>query len=331
MSESFKLRNMVRYVLLYIFSWTGIISRSILFIPFKEMVTEVFQTAKGAAWFSVLISEFLVTSIINAITIIAFARIHHLRKHSTYLIMNLTVADLLMGTVTGPLFMYHKDTVFKDNTWPGFLICSVEFTFPIASQVTLSLISLERLHATLFPFRHCLITKLVYIKVIIASWLITLPLAIVMGILSKEAFGFAWVSFSAITLLVISVCYIIIIFNVQSNPHSQHDFSIHKERKLSITLLIVTGVSVLTLLPWAIRNSMPEHIKKKWHSALNVDLHSVTVVLYFASSMVNPLVYAIRMQEFRKALGRLAARQGSQPEQRLQRRRDHRSQQQTML
>ena len=285
------------------------------------MATEV---ANGSAWFPVLIFEFLVTSIINAITIIAFARISHLRKHSTYLIMNLTVADLLMGAVTGPLFIYHKDAAFKDNTWPGFLICSVEFTFPIASQVNLSLISLERLHATLFPFRHCLITNWAYIKVIIASWLMTLPLAIVMGILSKEAFGYAWVSFSAITLLVIAVCYIIIIFNVQSKPHSQHDFSIHKERKLSVTLLIVTGVSVLTLLPWAIHNSMPEEIKKKWHNALNVDVHSMIAVLYFANCMVNPLVYTIRMKEFRKALGNLVSRQ-SHVEQQRQRRRNHRS------
>ena len=146
------------------------------------MATEDFQTTEGAAWFSVLISEFLVASIINAITMIAFARISHLRKHSMYLIMNLTVADMLVGMVTGPLFFYHKDADDKDNTWPGFLICSIEFTFPIASQVNLSLISLERLHATLFPIRHCLITKWVYIKIMIASWLITLPLAIVMGL-----------------------------------------------------------------------------------------------------------------------------------------------------
>ena len=54
------------------------------------MATEDVQTIEDAAWFSVLDFEFLVTSIINAITIIAFARISHLRKHSTHLIMNLT-------------------------------------------------------------------------------------------------------------------------------------------------------------------------------------------------------------------------------------------------
>ena len=91
-------------------SWTGIITRRSLLIPFKEMTTEDFHTTEDTNWFPVLISEFLVTSIINAITIIAFARINHLRKHSTYLIINLTVADLLVGAVVGPLYFVRFKT-----------------------------------------------------------------------------------------------------------------------------------------------------------------------------------------------------------------------------
>ena len=66
------------------------------------MATEDSSAKEGIAgyWFPVLITESLVILIINAITIIAFARIRHLRKHSTYLIINLTVADLLVGAVT---------------------------------------------------------------------------------------------------------------------------------------------------------------------------------------------------------------------------------------
>ena len=175
---------------------------------------------KDIDWFPVLVTEFLVISIINVITITAFARHRHLRKRSTYLVMNLTVADLLVGVVTGPLFMYDHQENENDNkvcTLPGSIICAIQLTFPIASQVNLSLISLERLHATLFPFRHCLITKCVYFKIIIACWFTTFTLSFVMSILSKEALLYVWVSFGAVTLLVLAVCYIIIIVNVQSN------------------------------------------------------------------------------------------------------------------
>ena len=275
---------------------------------------------KAIDLFPVLVTEFLVISIINVITITAFARHRHLRKRSTYLVMNLTVADLLVGVVTGPLFMYYHQKNEKDNkdcTWPGSIICAIEFTFPIASEVNLSLIALERLHATLFPFRHCLITRCVYFKIIIACWFTAFTLAFVI-ILTQEAFHYAWASFHAVTLLVLAVSYIIIIVNVQSNPHSQHRGSIHKERRLSVTLFIVTGVSVLTILPFTVFGSMPVDVKKKWRSASSVDIHDILTVIYHANSIVNPLVYAIRMREFRKALNILVSgkRQATQKRQR---------------
>ena len=41
--------------------------------------------------------------LVNAFTIATFATNHQLRKRSTYLIINLTVADLLFGTTEGLL------------------------------------------------------------------------------------------------------------------------------------------------------------------------------------------------------------------------------------
>ena len=177
-------------------------------------------------WLPVSITEFLVILIINAIIIVAFVRICHLRKRSTYLIINLTVADLLVGAVTGPLFVCQQG---KEDMRPGFIIWAIQLTFPIASQVNPSLISLERLHATLFPFRHCLIAKWVYIKIIVASWLIVFALTFVMAGLSEEAFAYAWALVSLLTLIVLAISYTIIIVNVQSSNHSQHHGSIHTE------------------------------------------------------------------------------------------------------
>ena len=97
------------------------------------------KASKAGYWFPVLITESVVILIINAITIIAFARIHHLRKRNTYLIINLTVADLLVGAVTGPLlvFLSCKDKEKNGFTWPGFIVWTFEFTFVMASQVNL--------------------------------------------------------------------------------------------------------------------------------------------------------------------------------------------------
>ena len=278
------------------------------------MTTEDYPAKAGIAWPAIVISEFLVILIINAITIIVFLRSCYLRKRSTYLIINLTVADLLVGAITGPLLMFHDFEENRGFEWPEFLGYVFANTFPIASQVNLCLISLDRLHATLFPFRHCLLTKWLYFKIIVGSWFITILLAVlVAGLLylnkpHSDGVSYAWASFSILTLLVLMASYAIIILNVQSSPHSQHHGSIHTERKLSVTLFVVTGVSVLTILPWAIYNSLPVDLQEELSNVSSVDINDVLAVILIASSIVNPLVYAIRIQEFRKAIRNLLCR-----------------------
>ena len=132
----------------------------------------------------VLLTVVIVIAIINVFTVVAFVRNRHLRKRTTYLIINLTVADLLVGAVTGPQEAFGQDLKLGHGfSWQGFSILTSGLIFPLASQANLSLISLERLHATLFPFRHCLIEKWLYFKVIIGSWMITLLLAFMMSVL----------------------------------------------------------------------------------------------------------------------------------------------------
>ena len=299
------------------------------------MTTEDSPVKQDTNWFPILITEFLLISIINAITITAFARIRHLRKRSTYLIINLTVADLLLGAVAGPLYVYHKGKKDHDLTWPKFIFWAVKLTFLTASPVNLSLIAFERLHAALFPFRHCLIRKWFYVKIITVSWFITLLLASFMaGLYLNEpysAFAYARTSFDVVNLLVLAVSYIIVILIVQRSHYQTNVAALQVERKLSITLSIVTGVSVLTILPWAIYKSLPQHLKAKRDMESNLDIHQMLAVISFANSLVNPFVYAIRMQAFRKALRNLVSRQ-RQPQQTTgKQKRTHRSQPDTKV
>ena len=71
-----------------------------------EDTQDTFSQGPSAIWFSIFVTEFIVIFIINAVTLITFARNHHLRKRTTYLIINLTVADLLVGVVTEPMDFY---------------------------------------------------------------------------------------------------------------------------------------------------------------------------------------------------------------------------------
>ena len=273
------------------------------------------------AWSKVFITEFIVITIINVFTVIAFVRNRHLRKRTTYLIINLTVADLLVGAVSGPVEIFVPDLDCGNGfSWKEFIILTSGLIFPLASQTNLSLISLERLHATLFPFRHCLIEKWFYFKVIIGSWMITLLLAF-MSVLQEfdlVLIPYPFACYTFLTLLVITVCNVIIIIKVRSNPPPQYFSAVASERKLSVTLSIVTAVSILTILPISIWMAVShDKFSQTSLSATDVQINETFMLLYCANSIVNPLIYAIRMQEFRKAFKELckgtAATRGVQP------------------
>ena len=64
---------------------------------------------------------------------------------------------LLVGTVTGHLLIFESDNLKRDLelkqafSWQPFVYLTLYELFPVASLANISLISLERLHATLFP------------------------------------------------------------------------------------------------------------------------------------------------------------------------------------
>ena len=264
------------------------------------------------AWRKVFLVEFIVIAIINVFTVAAFSRNRHLRKRTTYLIINLTVADLLVGAVTGPVEIFGQDFDRGNGfSWKEMIMLTWRVIFPLASQANLSFISLERLHATLFPFRHCLIEKWLYFKVIIGSWIITLLLACMMAVLKLLKLATIPCTFqfyTCLTLLIITVSNVIIIIKVKSNPPPQHFSAVASERKLSVTLIIVTVVSILTILPLSIWMTIEQYIIKQMPLAAFIQIHGKLALLYFANSIVNPLIYAIRMQEFRKAVKQLCKR-----------------------
>ena len=268
------------------------------------------------AWLAAFIIESSVIFLLNAFTLAIYTRNCHLRKPSTYLIINLTVADLLVGTVLVPLLFFVPDKPERDLelkqafSWQSFVYMTSACLFPVASLANISLISLERLHATLFPFRHCLIGRRVYLTTIFCSWLFSLTLSSVFSLLylraSPATFLYVHASYIFLSLLILTVSYVIIISTVKNNPPFPNAGpALSQERKLTVTLFTVTVVSVLTILPGVIWSVIALHIQIKLCPAVIFRIYSSLKVIYFFNSIVNPLIYAIRMQEFRKAARKL--------------------------
>ena len=201
-------------------------------------------------WRAVWLTQFIMMFIINAFTLVVFVRSRHLRRRNTYLIMNLTVADLLIAAISGP----ENILLLKASKRPkkGFgvlhvylIICDMCW---IASLGNLVLISLEQLHATLYPFKHCLVRKGIYYKITIFSW------------------------FGALTL----AC------------------------RLQISRMIdVPLADTTTLLPWAI--IMCISISSDRYLWVEFTPTKIASTFYLLNSILNPVIYAIRLTEFRRA------------------------------
>ena len=117
------------------------------------------------------------------------------------------------------------------------------------------------------------------------------------------------VSILSVSLILISISSISIFIKVRFSPNPQHHGETNRERKLTTTLLFVTLASLVTWLPYNII-----FIVLYWHegasSLKRAYFHVVMspVTLAGANSIVNPIVYAIWMPEFRKGVIRMFRR-----------------------
>ena len=254
---------------------------------------------------------------LNLCTIIVFIRNRNLRKRSTYLVINLAVIDVFVG---GPVVytLFYRPGAFC-NLWKRrpiqfgtfiFIQAAASF-FPIASLTNITIIALERVYATFCPLRHRVLKKWVYRFIIAIVWVISGLLAIAYNLLQKfkETYYYGssvFLTFSSIFLLIICVAYTSIVIKVRCGAQPQHHGAASRERKLTMTLLIVTVVSLLFYLPGVIWLSALYFRKYEiWRSlsfSVARHLNFALLFLLYGNSLVNPLLYAIRMPGYRSAV-----------------------------
>ena len=99
----------------------------------------------------------------------------------------------------------------------------------------------------------------------------------------------------AVSLFVICVSYILVVIKVRCSRHLQFHSRSKRERKLTGTALIVSLVSLLCFLPAIINLALFNYF-------INFHIDIAVEVLFLANSLVNPIIYALRMPGFREGL-----------------------------
>ena len=230
-----------------------------------------------------------------------------------YLVISLTVADMLVGVLGGGFtqFVFPQGCrLIKLNlsSEVSIPLRSFDFFFPIVSLTNIAVISLERFHATFRPFRHRLIQRWVYVVAIVVVWVFPVIVLVIWRVEWLYFYGYhVYIieSYCPLCLTVTFVSYTSILFEFRFGTHPQrHCAAALRQRKLTVTLFITTLVSLLLSLPYSIflilywsndiwnPLSLPEHFRLAYSLQF----------LFYANSLVNPILYTIRMPDFKKAL-----------------------------
>lgn len=245
-------------------------------------------------------------------------------------ILNLAIAD--------ELFMFGLPFLAVQNTlhsWPfGPFMCRLVMTVDSINQFTsifcLTVMSIDRYLAVVHPIRSSKwrrpqVAKVVNGTVWALSFLVVLPVVIFANIQRAggtcniawpqpaNIWSAAFIIYTATVgffcpLLIICLCYLLIVFKIRSSGKKVHATSTKRrksERKVTHMVVIVVAVFVFCWLPFYALNiinllvSLPSEYQ---------GLYYFVVVLGYANSCANPIVYGFLSDNFKRGFRKALCR-----------------------
>ena len=307
-----------------------IAGNTLIFLNYLEQkkTSPMTSSPECITWMVVGLTESVAIITLNSLTVIAFCRDRNLRKRSTYLVINLAVADMISGGTSTLDLFYDVGAIcnfWRYNILSWYQILQVLYHwFPIVSLTNMTVISLDRLNATFWPFRHRTIKKSVYWVLIIAIWLTALLFSCALIMIQYytrklDYYFYAWSSFIFFSLLVICVSNVFIFVKLRFGSQPRHHGAANRERKLTVTLFTATSLSLVLWLPYVITRSLffATDIFSSLSEIALFRLLGGSIVLLYANSLLNPILYSMRIPDFRRAL-KILCRQRPQQHRQVQ-------------
>lgn len=262
----------------------------------------------GFVFCSAFALEAILTVVGNLLTIVLFAVNRNLRKKNLLLIINMAFADLMLGTVSLPMYTYlvgaeFKLWLYRKDTTSQILYRVLDDVFMQASIFSAALISGERFYAIHWPLKHRILSTREYYIAISIAWAVASVVSVILSLLSFfvsiKAFLHFWLPYTAVLMFIMFGCNFSIwrkfrrgrTFAMQQNRGSQN-------QRLVKTLLLISILALLSWIPLIIMNTL-----FVFNCSINWSVYYCASFLNFSNSLVNPLVYALRIPEFKRALG----------------------------
>ena len=260
--------------------------------------------------------ESLIIIVGNIFTIFVFWKHRNRLKQTSFLLINLAVADLLVG-FTEPISLgtFYMPGHFKERNFnsahnkPNISI-AFQIAFSIASVFFLVLISLERGFALIWPLRHRVASRKGYIYSATFAWIaaISAGTSTLLALYDILDFGQWIVAFSCVTVLcLVTICVSYLAIRKRLNcrvpaiddAHNRQN-ELQQNARLSTTLFIVITASLLFWIPSIVVYST-YHLYPKCVPLLVVHIFNL---FRLANSLVNPIIYSFRIPIFRETFKR---------------------------
>ncbi|KAG7272097.1 hypothetical protein CRUP_008277 [Coryphaenoides rupestris] len=292
-------------------------------------------TASGADVAGVVIS--LIYIVVCIIGLGGNTLVIHIVLHysKTELVTNIYILNL---AIADELFMLGLPFLAAQNTlqfWPfGSFMCRLVMTVDSINQFTsifcLTVMSIDRYLAVVHPiystkWRRPRVAKVVNVTVWVLSFLVVLPVVIFANIQQPggtcniawpppaDIWRAAFIIYTSTVgffcpLLIICLCYVLIVFKIRSLGKKVHATSSKRkksERKVTRMVVIVVAVFVFCWLPFYALNivnllvTLPPEYQ---------GLYYFVVVLGYANSCANPIVYGFLSDNFKRGFRKALCR-----------------------
>ena len=248
----------------------------------------------------------------NSFTILIFWKLRKRLKRASYLLINLAVADILVG-ISITIWLWNEIEFIADRQPSKTNVVEkiITTTDPLgllASILSLALISLDRMMAILWPFRHRTLNSWYYYVSVGVVWFLASFIAAVNASSDlyhterNDGLGLLMASIAIIcSIMTITGAYLAIWISTKCSRFPSNTCrTMEQNRKLAKTLFIVTALSIITCLPAGISLALRDYLQN-----MNLFRVQITVVAQYANSFLNPIIYCFKMPAFKESLRKL--------------------------
>ena len=266
------------------------------------------------------------TAVMNALVILAVKTIHRLKTKTNIALACLSTTDLAMGVIGQPAFIFWVIAQMQGSTSATYCIRTLLSTVLLrmlgfASLSHLAMINVERFIAIKHPLSYeTIVTKNRLVCLSALLWVMVMSLTVPFPFVdNKEIFLIADIHLISLCLTTVFFCQVVLFYETRRHEKriATQQVSLEarekflKEKKAFKVTATVLFFLILCFLPlmfaYLIRasNSITTSVDLKY-IALSTGLTSAVL-----NSMVNPIIYCVRIRQFRVAFIQLIFQKSS--------------------